>query len=347
MNKKQYIVTIGLAFTLPAAGYADNPASKEYVDAKVTQLQSQIAAIPAGPAGPQGPAGPAGPQGPAGADGATGPAGPAGPQGPAGADGATGPAGPAGPQGPAGADGATGPAGPAGPQGPAGADGATGPAGPAGPAGPQGPAGADGATGPAGPAGPAGPQGPAGADGVGGITTGSPSISVTGAGSAVDPYVVAIPSTIGTAYGGGKIACRTATGGIKNLIAATADNSTGAQWSKTTSTAVPSPLATSNTNGRSNTLAAYTQNTTATSAIQICYELNQGGYQDWYLPAKDELNCLFQNKVAIGGFADDYYWSSTEFLASIAWGQDFNDGNQFSINKDDSLRVRCVRAFTP
>ena len=258
MNKKQYIVTLGLAFTIPAAGYAANPASKEYVDAKVTQLQSQIAAIPAGP---------------------------------------------------------------------------------------QGPAGADGATGPAGPA---GPQGPAGADGVGGITTGSSSISVTGAGSAADPYVVAIPSTIGTAYGGGKIACTTATGGIKNLIAATDDNSNGAQWSQTISTAVPSPLATSNTNGRSNTLAAYTQNTNATSAIQICYELNQGGYQDWYLPAKDELNCLFQNKGAIGGFANVVYWSSTELGASSAWVQDFNDGFQGSVNKSNvRIRVRCVRAFTP
>jgi hypothetical protein len=257
MNKKQYIVALGLALTLPAAGYAANPASKEYVDAKVTQLQSQIAAIPAGPAGPQGPAG------------------------------------------------------------------------------------ADGA------AGPAGPQGPAGADGVGGITTGSSSISVTGAGSAADPYVVAIPSTIGTAYGGGKIACTTATGGIKNLIARTADNSTGALWSQTFGTAVPNPKATSNTNGRSNTLAAYTQNTTATSAIQICYELNQGGYQDWYLPAKDELNCLFLNKVAIGGFASGNYWSSTEIDASNAWGQGFSDGIQVSVSKSVGDRVRCVRAFTP
>jgi len=258
MNKKQYIVALGLALTLPAAGYAANPASKEYVDAKVTQLQSQIAAIPAGPAGPQGPAG------------------------------------------------------------------------------------ADGA------AGPAGPQGPAGADGVGGITTGSSSISVTGAGSAADPYVVAIPSTIGTAYGGGKIACTTATGGIKNLIATTADNSTGAQWSQTIGTAVPNPKATSNTNGSSNTLAAYTQNTTATSAIQICYELNQGGYQDWYLPAKDELNCLFLNKVAIGGFADVSYWSSTEVDASDAWFQNFGGGGQnFGSKNANVLRVRCVRAFTP
>ena len=257
MNKKQYIVALGLALTLPAAGYAANPGSKEYVDAKVTQLQSQIAAIPAGPAGPQGPAG------------------------------------------------------------------------------------ADGA------AGPAGPQGPAGADGVGGITTGSSGISVTGAGSAADPYVVAIPSTIGTAYGGGKIACTTATGGIKNLIATTADNSTGAQWSQTIGTAVPNPEATSNTNGRSNTLAAYTQNTTATSAIQICYELNQGGYQDWYLPAKDELNCLFLNQVAIGGFANGYYWSSTENSASDAWLQNFSGGSQGFNFKNLKDRVRCVRAFTP
>ena len=170
---------------------------------------------------------------------------------------------------------------------------------------------------------------------------------MTGAGSAADPYVVAIPSTIGTAYGGGKIACMTATGGVKNLIASTADNSTGTQWSQTIDTAVPNPNATSDTNGRSNTLAAYTQNTNATSAIQICYELNEGGYQDWYLPAKDELNCLFQNSVAIGGFANDFYWSSTESSALGAWGQDFVGGIQFDDDKDDSLRVRCVRAFTP
>jgi hypothetical protein len=170
---------------------------------------------------------------------------------------------------------------------------------------------------------------------------------VTGAGSAADPYVVAIPSTIGTAYGGGKIACTTATGGVKNLIATTADNSTGAQWSQTISTAVPNPKATSNTNGRSNTLAAYTQNTNPTSAIQICYELNSGGYQDWYLPAKDELNCLFQNRVAIGGFTSVIYWSSTEGIASVAWSQLFSDGVQNGVSKFLSTRVRCVRAFTP
>ncbi|MGM9455290.1 DUF1566 domain-containing protein [Legionella bozemanae] len=240
-----------------------------------------------------------------------------------------------------------GPAGPQGPKGDAGAQGPAGPQGPAGAAGAQGPQGNPGPQGPAGAAGAQGPQGPAGADGVGGITQGSSSISVTGAGTAVDPYVVsAITSApaIGTAFGGGTVACTVATGGVKNLIATTADNPSTAQWSQTTN-AVVVPKATSTTNGWSNTLNAYMQNTTSPSAVQICYELNEGGYQDWYLPAKDELNCLYQNRDVIGGFSPNFYWSSSEYDASSAWGQVFIGGLQASGNKSSPSRVRCVRAF--
>ncbi|ETO92016.1 DUF1566 domain-containing protein [Legionella oakridgensis] len=87
MTKKQHIIALGLAFTFSAAGYAANPATKEYVDTQVTMLQSQIAAIPSGKQGPAGPAGPQGPQGLQGEQGPAGPQGPQGPQGPAGADG--------------------------------------------------------------------------------------------------------------------------------------------------------------------------------------------------------------------------------------------------------------------
>ncbi|WP_412758134.1 DUF1566 domain-containing protein, partial [Legionella bozemanae] len=66
---------------------------------------------------------------------------------------------------------------------------------------------------------------------------------------------------------------------------------------------------------------------------------------DWYLPAKDELNCLYQNRDVIGGFSPDVYWSSTEFDASYAWYQYFGFGNQNTTVKIDDIRVRCVRAF--
>ena len=165
---------------------------------------------PQGPAGPQGLAGADGTDGIDGIDGATGPQGPqgpAGPQGLAGADGidgATGPQGPAGPQGlqglagadgTDGIDGATGPQGPQGPQGLAGADGTDGIDGATGPQGPAGLAGADGTDGIDGAIGPQGPQGLAGADGQGGVTTAGTGISVTGAGTSGDPYVVATTVT--------------------------------------------------------------------------------------------------------------------------------------------------------
>jgi hypothetical protein len=63
------------------------------------------------------------------------------------------------------------------------------------------------------------------------------------------------------------------------------------------------------------------------------------------LPSKDELDKLYINKVAIGGFAGDIYWSSSEFVAYDAWYQNFGDGNQYGNFKDYSYRVRAVRAF--
>lgn len=72
MNKKYYIVALGLALTLSTTGYAANPTTKEYVDTQVTILRSQIANIPSGPQGPTGPQGPSGAMGPAGPAGANG-----------------------------------------------------------------------------------------------------------------------------------------------------------------------------------------------------------------------------------------------------------------------------------
>ena len=53
---------------------------------------------------------------------------------------------------------------------------------------------------------------------------------------------------------------------------------------------------------------------------------------------------LYKNKEEVGGFAINYYWSSTEFDNFIAWEQSFGSGNQFFTNKHFNFYVRAVRA---
>ena len=68
-------------------------------------------------------------------------------------------------------------------------------------------------------------------------------------------------------------------------------------------------------------------------------------YGDWYLPSKFELNLLYAQKSVVGGFANSYYWSSTEASSTSAWLQNFRRGIQTNFNKYDANRVRAVRAF--
>jgi hypothetical protein len=68
-------------------------------------------------------------------------------------------------------------------------------------------------------------------------------------------------------------------------------------------------------------------------------------YGDWFLPSKGELNQMYVNKTAIGGFASGLYWSSSEFDAGFAWYQFFSFGGQLDTGKLSSLSVRPVRAF--
>ena len=78
---------------------------------------------------------------------------------------------------------------------------------------------------------------------------------------------------------------------------------------------------------------------TWSEAKQYCSGLGSG----WYLPSKAELNQLYVNKAGIGGFSDEDYWSSTEYISNLAWGQNFYNGDQYVHNKSCAYRVRCVR----
>lgn len=84
------------------------------------------------------------------------------------------------------------------------------------------------------------------------------------------------------------------------------------------------------------------------SAAKICFDLVEGGYTDWHLPSKDELNKLYQNRAALGGMGNYAYWSSTEGDSIVAWGQIFtgwNEGAQISDEKNFSINIRAVRYF--
>ena len=71
-------------------------------------------------------------------------------------------------------------------------------------------------------------------------------------------------------------------------------------------------------------------------------------YGDWYLPSLMELNLLFLQKDAVGGFTTNFYWSSTEQIAPghyYAWGKDFNGSGIIGANKFLTYNVRAIRAF--
>jgi len=170
--------------------------------------------------------------------------------------------------------------------------------------------------------------------------------------------------TIGMDYLGGKIAYILQAGDPgydasvpHGLIAATEDQSLGIVWISgglTQSTSVLGGTGTALGTGSSNTdniiaqAVAAGNNTLTSYAAGLARAHNGGGYNDWYLPSKDELNKLYLNRVAIGGFANDYYWSSSEYDASShrhAWFQHFGNAYQDGDLKYATRRVRAVRAF--
>jgi len=80
-------------------------------------------------------------------------------------------------------------------------------------------------------------------------------------------------------------------------------------------------------------------------AKRICNDFVFAGYSDWFLPSREQLNKLYLQQGVVGGFAENYYWSSSEQSADVAWNQNFFVSDQYKYYKNNVSQVRPVRAF--
>ena len=98
--------------------------------------------------------------------------------------------------------------------------------------------------------------------------------------------------------------------------------------------------------GLANTNLIISKQGAGTYAASICKNLTTGGYTDWYLPSINELNKLYINRLIIGGFTDNFYWSSSEYDSTMVQIEDFTDGSFGECGKNSFINhLRAVRSF--
>jgi len=180
--------------------------------------------------------------------------------------------------------------------------------------------------------------------------------------SAVSNSVVTPQPQLGDFYGGGVVFKLFHAGQIgyvegetHGLIAAVQDQSSAIRWYNginVTTGATETAIGT----GSANTDAIIdAQGATETSyAAGLARANTGGGYTDWFLPSKAELNKMWLERETInttasanGGsnFSSNWYWSSTESGSSYAWIHHLSDGGTQVLDKSYSVWVRAVRAF--
>lgn len=208
--------------------------------------------------------------------------------------------------------------------------------------------------------------------------------NASGAGpwSASRTFKVAL--AVGDRYGGGRVAYILRSGDpgfvageTHGLIAALTDLTPvapwGVAWTNFTDSLVgPAAEGTALGTGATNTAAIVAQTIDTQycigGAAYRCANLVEGGYDDWYLPSKDELDKLYLAYVRSMNAAgsDDLgfnpsgvyqaYWTSSEcpaneFTLVLAWYQYFNNDPdpgadlQNTAYKTQEYSVRAVRSF--
>ena len=188
---------------------------------------------------------------------------------------------------------------------------------------------------------------------VAGTSTAATNSANSGVVTAVFPATGAATYAIGdTGPSGVGIVFYVTDGGSHGLEVAPVDQSAGAAWSSIPGTEIGTTELGIGT-GSDNTDDIIGQGGHTASAALLCRNYRAAEEGDWFLPSRDELDAIWDNLVddgtghnnGVGGFATDYYWSSSEVSANLAWVQNFNSGYQSYYDKNNTARVRAVRAF--
>ena len=171
------------------------------------------------------------------------------------------------------------------------------------------------------------------------------------------------PTQVGDFYQGGVIfylfvdgEAGYVAGETHGLIAAVADQSSGIRWYNGTYVTTGATGTAIGTGSANTDTIINVQGATETSyAAGLARAYTGGGYIDWFLPSKDELNKMYLNKATINttaaansgsDFSANNYWSSTEYDSNTAWVQYFGfDGQGYYDKVNTYVSVRAVRAF--
>ncbi len=134
-----------------------------------------------------------------------------------------------------------------------------------------------------------------------------------------------------------------------NYLEAAATDATSKKWSNNLS--ITGVQDSSIGSGYQNTISL-TSNFNNIAAL-TCSGFYSNGYQDWFLPSRDELilakNILFDNNL--GNFqSNEFYWTSTEdkyFALWNAWVVEMkvNNWNIISYDKKTIFKIRPIRRF--
>ena len=164
---------------------------------------------------------------------------------------------------------------------------------------------------------------------------------------------------IGEMYGGGVVFWIDQTGS-HGLICSMVDLSISQVWSNIASTLI-GITAQSDWDGLGNSNAIVSQNGHTSSAAMLCIDYTNadygtGVYNDWYLPAIDQLSLLYNAKYQVHKTLDsdgnssttalikESYWTSTEYSDNDAIISDYSL-DIWPNNKTGDYAVRAVRSF--